>query len=55
MVKGGYLFLITIVLLVSALGYISQLITNGVDLNASILFMMGLLVLFVVLKKIRLD
>jgi len=55
MVKGAQLLLITLVLLVSAIGYFAQLINAGVDVNSSILFMIELLVLYVVLKNVRLN
>lgn len=55
MIKGAQLALITAVLVISAIGYFSQLISIGVDLNSSIIFMTELLVLYVILKNIKLE
>lgn len=55
MIKGAELAIVTLVLLVSAVGYFSEIVSNGVNIGLSLIFMTELLILYAVLKNVKLN
>ena len=55
MKRGFGIGLIAIVLFVSGIGFLSQLFTKPFDIGFTVLFMLALLVLYALLKDVKLK